>query len=109
MDKTIEGIFKAFNHIARELQVYFINGLLILLNIYAIDFFYYEGSFWKIVGQRQFIFPAIIVAYILGHICMAFYYVLFEWTKFDKWLNKKFGFDYTVDSAALPSIFQEGY
>lgn len=107
MDKTIEQIFKAFNHIARELQVYFISGLLVLLNIYVIDYFYYEQSFYKVVGKKEFVLPAIIVAYILGHVCMAFFYVLFEWRKFDVKINKRLGFGYKVESSILPNIYQK--
>ena len=106
MDKTIEQIFKVFNHIVRELQVYFISGLLVFLNIYAIDFFYYDSSFFKVVNQEQFIVPLIIVAYVVGHICMAFFYVLLEWTKLDVKLNRLLGFNYSVESSVLPSIYK---
>jgi len=104
MDKTIEQIFKVFNHIVRELQIYFISGCLILLNIYALDFFYYNSSLFKVVEQRQFIVPLIIVAYVFGHVCMAFFYAIFEWTKWDNKLNKFFGFKYSVESKNLAVI-----
>lgn len=107
MDKTIEQIFRAFNHIARELQVYFVSGLLVILNVYVIDFFYYDQSFYNIVGKKEFIVPGIIVAYIIGHVCMSFFYVLLELTKFDKKLNKRLGFDFNVDSNVLPNIYEK--
>jgi len=53
MEKAVEQIFLAFNHIARELQVYFISGVLLMLNIFAIDYFYYDSSFWGAISQNS--------------------------------------------------------
>ena len=107
MDKTIEQIFRIFNHIVRELQVYFISGLMVILNIYMVDFFYYQQTLYKVFGQKEFLIPGIIIAYVIGHICMAFFYVLFEWKKLDKKINKKLGFEYNVESSILPDIYKK--
>ncbi len=107
MDKAVEQIFLAFNHIARELQVYFISGVLLMLNIFAIDYLYYDSSFWEVISQKQFIVPVIIVSYFLGHICMAFYYVVLEMPKLDKKFNKICGINYKVETASLPRIYKK--
>jgi hypothetical protein len=107
MDKTIEQIFKAFNHIAREIQVYFISGTLILLNIFIIDFFYYKSSIWLHIHNKPFIVPCIVVSYVFGHISMALYYVLLEWTEFDKKMQKRLGLTYAGDEKKLPKFFKD--
>jgi len=106
MDKLIEQLFKAFNHIAREVQIYFTSGTLILLNIYVVDYFYYDSSLWNIVKQSSFMIPLLIVSYVLGHFSMSFYYVLIEMTHLDKkirqWLDLK-----TVEEHLQPRIFSQ--
>jgi len=107
MDTAIEQIFKVFNHIVRELQVYFTSGILVLSNIYVIDFFYYNCSLFNTINQKQFLIPAIIITYVIGHICMAFFYILLEWRGLDKKLNKLMGFSYIIKSSVLPSIYKK--
>lgn len=107
MDKAIEQIFQAFNHIARELQVYFISGFLIILNVLLIDHFYYNSSLWQLFIDKKVILSMIIVAYFFGHICMAFYYVVLEMPKFDKKLCKFFGISYKTETVLLPKIYEK--
>lgn len=107
MDKTIENIFKTFNHIARELQFYFIPGFLILLNIYALDFFYYENSISNLIRQNYFILAIIIIAYVLGHISIGFFYVIIELPGIDKKINKLLKLNYKIESNILPKLFKE--
>jgi len=88
MDKTIEQIFKAFNHIARELQIYFLSGFLLLMNLGVIDQIFFNRTIWKYTHLQSLFIPTlIIVAYILGHICMAVYCVALEVTGLDKRIN----------------------
>ena len=44
MDKAIEQVFKAFNHLAREIQVYLFSGVVIAVNALIIDYFYYNST-----------------------------------------------------------------
>lgn len=105
MDKTIEQIFKTFNHIARELQIYFIPGFIVLLNLSLINY-YYNGNSYIQFWQQNYIFIVIIASYVSGHIVMAFYYALFEITKIEGVLNNWLGLNYTVVSKLLPEIYK---
>ncbi|GAB2524772.1 hypothetical protein [Spirosoma aerophilum] len=107
MDKAIEELFKTFNHIAREIQIYLISGLLIIFDIYVIDFFYYDCSLYSITNQNWFILPIVVLSYVLGHISMSFFGLILELPKLDKKINKILGFEYDVDSNLLPSIYSQ--
>lgn len=107
MDKTIEQVFKAFSHIARELQIYFIPGFLILLNAYIIDCYYYNNSIYKLIVINYSGLALFVISYVLGHICMSFYYVLLELPGIDKIFNKWLGLSCNVDSNVLPKIYNE--
>ncbi|MEW6428330.1 MAG: hypothetical protein AB1568_09880 [Thermodesulfobacteriota bacterium] len=107
MDKTIEQVFRAFSHIAREIQLYFIPGFLILLNIYAVDFFYYKNSISYLIEKHYFSLIIIVVSYVLGHVCMALYYVLIEHFGIDKKINAILKFDYKVESDLLPKLYRD--
>ena len=99
MDKAIEELFRVFNHLARELQVYFLGGFIILLNVHVLDHFYYDSSLWSNVNQSSLLIPSIVIlAYILGHISMGFFYALLELSKLDKKINRALGLDCIIDS-----------
>lgn len=78
MDKTIELILQSFTHLAREIQVYCIGGTIMILNIFFIDFIYYGGWLWMQISTKAYILPLFILAYAVGHVCRAVYYVFFE-------------------------------
>lgn len=106
MDKTIEQLSKLFYHLARELQVYFISGLLILLNILAIDFFYYNNSLFLYLNNKPVLIPLIVIAYVIGHICMGFYYLMFELSGIEKAINKFLKINIDLQTDCLPELFK---
>lgn len=105
MDKLIEQVFKAFNHLVREIQIYLISGGMVILNIFVIDYYYFNNSLSQFISRKQYVLPWIIVAYVTGHICMAFFYTILEWKKLDKKLNKLLGFTHDIKSELLPKIY----
>jgi hypothetical protein len=107
MDETISQVFKAFNHVARELQIYFISGFLVLVNTYfALD--PKHLSFLEAHKSSAFFGAGvIIVAYVLGHVCMAVYYVLLEWTKLEKVIDRVLRFKNETPPGSLPLLFQK--
>lgn len=107
MDKAIEQIFKVFNHLAREIQVYLFSGLLIATNVLIIDNFYYNNALLSFIRTNSLTIPVAIILYLLGQFSMAFYYTIIELPKFDKKINLLLGFSYTVDSNALPAIYKK--
>lgn len=107
MDKTLELIFRAFNHIARELQIYCFSGFLILLNIYLICIYYYKEATVNFIGQPNFLLVAIIISYVLGHLCMALYYVIIELPGIDKKIDKLLKLSPNFDSTILPKLYKE--
>lgn len=88
MDKTVEQLFKAFTHLAREIQVYIFSGVIILSNIYLIDFFYYSNSLWRNIRLNNLALPSTIIAYLLGHISLAVYSITIQLTSVDEALYK---------------------
>src|ERR1039457_1265608 len=107
MDKAIEEISKVFNHLAREVQLYLVPGFIILMNIYAINYYYYNSSMLDIAKQQYYWFAIIVLAYVFGHISMALFYVLIELDRFDKKINKLLGLNYKINSSALPNIYNK--
>jgi hypothetical protein len=107
MDKAIEQVFKVFNHLAREIQVYLFSGLVIAVNALIIDYFYYNSTFLTFIRTNNLTIPAAIVLYLLGQFCMAFFYTILEWTKLDKKINKSLKFDYSFESKSLPNIYRK--
>lgn len=106
MDKAIEQIFKAFNHLAREIQVYLFSGFIIATNIAIIDYFYFNLSILTFVRNNSLEIPVCVLLYIFGQFSMAFYYVIIELSKFDKKINKLLKISYTVNSKVLPKIYK---
>jgi hypothetical protein len=113
MDKTFEQLLKAFNHLAREVQVYFISGLLIVINIFFVTSFRDNIPKWLSTDKWLFIFLLIFLSYILGHLCMGLYYVVFELEIYGKKkdgkkksLNYFLGFKHKVDEDSLPVIYK---
>lgn len=107
MDKVIDQVFKVFHHLAREIQVYVLSGLVVATNALIIDHFYYNSTLLTFIRTNTLAIPAAIVLYLLGQFCMAFYYAILEWTKLDKKINSFFKFDYSVDSKSLPKIYSK--
>jgi hypothetical protein len=107
MDKAIEQVFKVFNHLAREIQVYLFSGLVIAVNALIIDYFYYNSSLLDFIQTNTLTIPVAIVLYLLGQFCMAFFYTILEWTKLDKKINMFLNFDYSVDYESLPEIYEK--
>ena len=83
MDKAIEQVFKAFNHLAREIQVYLFSGVVIAVNALIIDYFYYNSTLLAFIQTHNLTIPVAIVLYLIGQFCMAFFYTILEWTKVD--------------------------
>lgn len=105
MDKTIEQIFKIFNHLAREIQVYIFSGFLISINIFAIDYFFYKSSFYIFIKENSLYIPCIILMYLIGHFALAFYLIILEQKKLDKKIDKFFGYDYKLEPKNYPTIY----
>jgi hypothetical protein len=107
MNNAIEQVFKVFNHLAREIQVYLFSGLVIAVNVLIIDYFYYNSTLLAFIRTNTLTIPAAIVLYLLGQFCMAFFYTILEWTNLDRKINKFLNFDYKVDSNSLPKIYEK--
>jgi hypothetical protein len=108
MGKASEQLLKAFGHVAREIQIYFLSGFLILLNVGLLDHFYHNGYLWQHTSQKPlFSVTVVIVAYVLGNACMGFYYVLFEWKGIDTKLNSILGFPDRGITAPEPALFKK--
>jgi hypothetical protein len=107
MDKAIEQIFKVFNHLAREVQIYLFSGLLVAINVLAIDHLYFQSSLLTFIQKNSLVVPAAIVLYLIGQFCMAFYYVILEMPKLDMKISKFFKFDFQVDSKVLPKLYSK--
>lgn len=107
MDKSLEQIFKAFSHIAREVQIYFISGFIILLNIYILNYTYHQNSFLNLLKQPYVCVAIIAVSYVLGHLAMGFYYVFLELTGVDRIINTWLGLYCDINSKLLPEIYMK--
>lgn len=105
MDKSLEQIFKVFSHIAREVQIYFISGFLILLNSYVLNLSYHQHSFLNLLKQPYVWVAIIAVSYVLGHLAMGFYYVILELTGADRIINTWLGLSCDINSKLLPEIY----
>ncbi len=86
-------IFKYLKHLTREILIYWLSGFLILINIFIIDYFYYDESILNFIELRKdllslFTISLIFVSYILGQICMGIGYVILEKTGLEKSLKK---------------------
>lgn len=88
MESTLSEIIRAFNHIVRDIFIYLTSGIVVLMNILVIDYFYYEQSLYKTIDSKFLIFVSLISCYVTGHICMAFYYLLLELTGFNRIMQK---------------------
>jgi len=105
MDKAIEQLFKTFNHLAREVQVYVFSGFVIAINALIIDHFYYNSTLLTFIQTKKLTIPIVVVLYLIGQFCMAFYYLLLEWKGVDKKINSFLGFNYSVELKYLPKIY----
>ena len=88
MESTLSEIIRAFNHIVRDVFIYFLSGAVVFINILVIDYFYYEQSLYNEIDSKILVFLSLIFCYITGHICMAFYYLLLELTGLNKVVQK---------------------
>ena len=107
MDKTIEQIFKTFNHIARELQVYFLSGFVIVVNCLLVDNLYFDSSLVTFIEKHKLIYAVAIIAYIIGHFCMSVYFMAFEITNIEKGAKKILKYNYRGVSSMLPKIYSK--
>lgn len=107
MDKLIEQILKSFSHIAREIQLYFLSGLIIFINIICLDYFYYDSSLRLFLNQNNVLIPTIFIIYIAGHFCMAFYFILLEYKHNDDKIAQWMGLNVEKNETLLPSLFQK--
>lgn len=105
MDKTIEQIFKVFNHLAREIQAYFFSGLVIALNGLLLDYLFFDLSLFGFIKSKELLVPTLIVIYLLGQFSFGFYYLVLETWKGDKKINQKIGINADIDNSALPGIY----
>lgn len=106
MDKTLSEIIRTFNHIVRDFFIYFVSGAVVFLNILVIDYFYYEQSFYKTIDSNLLISISLIFCYVIGHICMAFYYTVLEFTGFNQKVQKCKKIDIT-DEKSLPELYKK--
>src|SRR5690606_17403481 len=88
MDNALSEIIKSFTHFLRDFLIYFVSGLIVSLNIFIIDYLYYNSSLWELLETRNLILINLLLCYVLGHICMAVYFVLIEITRIDKKIKK---------------------
>lgn len=99
MENFVAQIFKTFNHIVREIQIYFLGGLIFILNIYTIDYFYYNSSLYTLVFKENLPVVFIAIVYISGHFCCGIFYT------FSKFLKCVFSFfNFNIDySVSIPT------
>lgn len=107
METVFEQFFRAFNHLAREIQIYVFSGFVIFINALIIDHFYFNSTLLVFIKVNTLAIPAIISLYLLGHFCMAFFYTILEWPKLDKKINRLLRLESFVDSKSLPTIYKQ--
>jgi hypothetical protein len=105
MDKVVEQVFKVFNTLAREIQIYFLGGLVVGINVLVIDHFYYASTLLSFLKSNNLEIPVVFVIYLIGQFCMALYYSIFVWKKLEKKIDSVLGFDYNLNYEFLPKIF----
>ncbi len=107
MDKVIEEFFRVFKVLARELQIYFFSGVMVASNILFIDNIYFKSSILYFAQVNKLIVPAIVVIYLLGHFCMAFYHLLMVRGKIEYIIGKYMDKDLELERATLPKIHKK--
>lgn len=106
MEGFLSEIIRTFNHIVRDVFIYFTSGAIVLMNILVVDYFYYEQSLYKTIDSKFLIFVSLVSCYVIGHICMAFYYLLLELTGFNKKVQKYKKIDIEKESL-LPKLYSK--
>ncbi len=89
MESAINLLSKTFQHLAREIQAYIFSGILVVLNTLFIT------NKLSLLTQKQenstlIWILAIVITYIIGHVCMAVFSLLFEVTRIQKLFQKIF-------------------
>jgi len=100
MKESVGKILEVFSHIAREIQIYFLPGFIILSNICLINYFFFEGSLIDFIITRNLELYLIIFSYIFGQVSFAFYYCIIEIPKIDCLITQIF-FNETKDFTHL--------
>lgn len=107
LEAIIVKLLDFFKHIARDLLIYALSGIVVLSNFFLIDYFYNSEKFgilFSKIEYNELIFIAI--SYILGHITMGIMYVLFEMViNFDKIIVHCF--DINISKSIELKLFKE--
>lgn len=107
MDKTLSEIVKSFTHLVRDFFIYFISGFVVLLNALVIDYFYYDSSILNVLKGKELFLVGVILCYVMGHICMGFYYLLLERTKIHKYIKRRIGFVNKENEEKQPELYSK--
>lgn len=79
MDTTLNGLSKIFKHLGRDVMIYMIPGLVVLLDLVYLDYLYgtqvYDNL--KDIPYRWAVFIGVL--YIFGTISMAFAEIVYKW------------------------------
>ncbi len=90
MDKIVDGVSKIFSHLARDIQNYIITGLIIIGELYLLDYYYNDGNIFFTINQFKYVSAIIIIsAYIFGHICLGFFSLVLELGNIENWISRK--------------------
>lgn len=107
MDKLAEQIFRVFNHLAREIQIYFLSGFVVFAQGLFIDHFYFNGALLLYLNKNDFIWLSVALFYITGQFLMGVYYIVFEMTNLETWINNKLKFNYKIQAKLLPKLYMK--
>jgi len=105
MENVADQIFKTFHHIAREVQIYFLSGFLVLMNCLLLDSLYFDYSLIGYINLHGLAIPFAILAYATGHFCMAVYYIAFEVTNLERFVKEKLSLGGRINRTALPQLY----
>lgn len=86
----MELLLNVFTHLSREIQIYILSGFLIISNFAFIDYFYFDSSLINYFSNNHLIIISIIFSYIIGHLSMGLFYLIFEKTGIDKKFNPNY-------------------
>lgn len=94
----METLAKYFKHIARDLFIYFIPGVYIMINATFLDHVFFQSRMYHHLLKIPYSYLLIIVvSYVIGQFICAFMYMTIERTGIESWVKKKF---FLVDGKA---------
>lgn len=81
---------KIFSHLSRDLFIYFLTGFVVFIDLAYLDYLFNSASTFHYVKKIPYwTISSIIIAFAIGHLVFAIMYIVFECSKFERWLKKK--------------------